>query len=38
MLVWYSVGKGRELASEPHALSSTQALSSANTANARPFG
>ncbi len=38
VLVWYSVGKGRELASEPHVLSSTQALSSANTANARPFG
>jgi hypothetical protein len=38
MLVWYSIGKGPELASEPHVLSSTQALSSANKANTRPFG
>ena len=37
-LVWYSIGKAPELASEPHVHSSTQALSSANTANARPFG
>jgi hypothetical protein len=37
-LVWYSIGKAPELASEPHVLSSMQALSSANRANAQPFG